>query len=375
MASLKDVAIKAGVSTATVSRVINNHENVSWEVRRLVHTAMNDLSYLPNKSSISLEGKRSGLLGCVVPNLTNPHFSELIMVLEQEARFFGMDLIVKTHLNQPKVEQAAINSFISLGVEGLFWVPTENENELVDDIRRSGIFTVVVTQRSKFFNSILVDYRNGMVQVASHLKAQGWSKVGFIGQKGVDVEKYSVLKESFEELPIRCSLDSECIFWLPKGIAESINMAHSSSSSLESKDSAYGTNGADSNSISHDLNEHMLAIVKVLLERKQQGKAPIALWIYNDVCSLALEQECLKSGLRIPEDVGLISFDNTYLAQILNLSSISQPITKIAKQAYQLVAQAHREHKKVSAEHNESIECLEIKPELFARQSSKLAKI
>ena len=368
MASLKDVAIKAGVSTATVSRVINNHENVSWEVRRLVHTAMNDLSYLPNKSSISLEGKRSGLLGCVVPNLTNPHFSELIMVLEQEARFFGMDLIVKTHLNQPKVEKAAINSFISLGVEGLFWVPTDNESELVDDIRRSGIFTVVVTQRSKFFNSILVDYRNGMVQVASHLKALGWSKVGFIGQKGVDVEKYSVLKESFDELPIRCSLDSECIFWLPKGIAESISIAQSSSSSVEHKD------GSDSNTLSHDLNENMLAIVKILLERKQQGKAPIALWIYNDVCALALEQDCLKAGLRIPEDVGLISFDNTYLAQILNLSSISQPINTIAKQAYQLVAQAHREHKKVSAEHDESIECLEIKPELFARQSSKLSK-
>ena len=92
------------------------------------------------------------------------------------------------------------------------------------------------------------------------------------------------------------------------------------------------------------------------------------------MCALALEQECLKAGLRIPEDVGLISFDNTYLAQILNLSSISQPINKIAKQAYQLVAQAHRDHKKVSDEHNESIECLEIKPELFARQSSKLAK-
>lgn len=187
MASLKDVASKAGVSTATVSRVINNHPSVSWEVRRKVHEAMNALSYLPNKSSISLEGKRSGLLGCIVPNLTNPHFSELIMTLEREARFYGMDLIVKTHCNQPEQESSALHSFIALGIEGLFWVPTEHEHELLDEVQRSGIATVVVTQRSKFFNSFLVDYNDGMRQAAAHIINGGWTRAGFIGQNTVDL--------------------------------------------------------------------------------------------------------------------------------------------------------------------------------------------
>lgn len=69
-----------------------------------------------------------------------------------------------------------------------------------------------------------------------------------------------------------------------------------------------------------------------------------------------------------------MSLDNTYLAQVLNFSSIrsiSQPINKIAKQAYQLVTKAHHEYKKNNAKQDKNIECLEIEPELFARKSSQ----
>lgn len=87
MANLRDVARKAGVSTATVSRVINNNPRVKAELRGRVHAAMDELNYLPNKGETTITGKKSGLLGCIVPNLTNPHFSQLVMTLEQEAAY------------------------------------------------------------------------------------------------------------------------------------------------------------------------------------------------------------------------------------------------------------------------------------------------
>lgn len=618
MASLKDVAQKAGVSTATVSRVINNHTSVSWDVRRRVHAAMNDLSYLPNKSSISLEGKRSGLLGCIIPNLTNPHFSELIMTLEREARFYGMDLIVKTHLNQPEQESAALNSFIALGIEGLFWVPTENEITMADIVKRSGIATAIVTQRSKFFSSFLVDYGNGMLQAAAHIKQSGWHYAGFVGQQTVDMEKYSVFKSAFDELAGTCHLDPDAVFWLEKGLGETLassignqeqlhqsallsslkprptltsqrepelnlqqasqptllknlqqqlpalvpdstanqmvksnlpasnpvsdlasnpvtlfshtpadcKMANPELATVRTLDDStlnstlsgtktgsldatldstqYSTqsntldsthyinqsstlNSTQSNALSNtqanaqqadftrtlpqnglvelalyglksktkprrktlesldpkelvkpsntatttpaqnslkllntthqgdfgviknnqaDLQvsinsaeqarscyqpksqeqslalkfrQSMQAIVTRLCQRKAKNAEPLVLWVYNDVCALALEQECLKAGLKIPEDVGIISCDNTYIAQILNLSSISQPINQIARLAYQHVAEEHhrkqasrtvRLNSRQEANDDREIECVEIPPQLFIRSSS-----
>lgn len=416
MASLKDVALKAGVSTATVSRVINNHPNVSWETRRIVHAAMNELSYLPIKSTISLEGKRSGLLGCIVPNLTNPHFSEAIMILEQEARFYGMDIIVKTHLNNPEKESTAVRSFIALGIEGLFWVPTENEGELVDELRRSGIFTVVITQRSRFFNSILVDYRDGMRQAAMHLREQGWKRAGFIGQRNVDEEKYTVFKDALFDLNSCCSLDNRTVFWLPKGIAESISqqILLNKSSRGDSDDECWhqhvavaaagaydtavlsgGSNGVGSDASdapaasgsgyrhgtadeddgsAQGLGHYLQMIVDRLIETRKDDE-PVALWVYNDVCAVALEKACLKSGLKIPDDAGIISFDNTYLTQLMDLSSIGQPVRAIASKAYSLLADKKRS---VSARNNmnandnieDQVDCLEIKPQLFVRSST-----
>ena len=112
MANLRDIARKAECSTATVSRVINNNPKVSAEIRARVHAAMDELNYLPNKGDTTLTGKKSGLLGCIVPNLTNPHFSQLVMTLEQDAAYAGLELMIKTHLNNAEREEAALRAFI-----------------------------------------------------------------------------------------------------------------------------------------------------------------------------------------------------------------------------------------------------------------------
>ncbi|WP_159222580.1 LacI family DNA-binding transcriptional regulator, partial [Klebsiella pneumoniae] len=108
MASIKDVAKRAGVSTATVSRVLNNHPSVVPETRQAVRDAMDYLCYVPSKSSFQLSGKCSGLIGVVLPNLVNPHFCELLATVEEEARYIGKSVIVKTHQNQPQQDKHII---------------------------------------------------------------------------------------------------------------------------------------------------------------------------------------------------------------------------------------------------------------------------
>lgn len=328
MATIKDVAKLACVSTATVSRVINNHPSVTVETRQLVHQAMDQLCYLPSKSAIQLNGKKSGILGVILPNLSNPHFHELVATLEQEAKYFGMHLIIKTHSNDPEVEKSAVQSLISLGAEGLFWVPTENESELVDLIKRSGLNTVVVTQRSKFFDSILVDYRKGATLVAKHFYDLGFSNIGFIGQKFVDNEKLHVLKQSMQSKGIQ--INDENVFLIEKGVGESL--------------------------IDH--NQDVSQVCEQIINLKSEH---IALWVYNDVFTVNLIKELNTKGKRIPEDVSLVSFDDTYIAHLMNITSVTQPISEIARLAYSHIRDSNQ---------NDMIECIQLMPRIITRNTT-----
>ena len=80
MATIKDVAEKAGVSTATVSRVVNDSRSVHPETRRKVDEAASELGYVPNEMARSLKLARSSLVACVIPDITNPFFPELVRV-------------------------------------------------------------------------------------------------------------------------------------------------------------------------------------------------------------------------------------------------------------------------------------------------------
>lgn len=333
MATIKDVAKRANVSTATVSRVINNHSSVTTSTRNLVHRAMDELCYLPSKSAIQLSGKKSGLLGALVPNLSNPHFNELVMTLEQEARYYGMNLIVKTHQNDQRVEKAALDSFISLGIEGLFWVPTENEAELAENLNRSGIKTIVVTQRSKFFDSVLVDYRAGASLAAEHFFELGFTNIGFIGQKGVDYEKYSVLNQHLKQRGIE--IKEANTIWIEKGLGENIL-------------------------------DHSKDVISVVEDKIFNQSEHIAFWVYNDVFAVRLIKEIQEIGKSVPEDVSVISFDDTYLAHLMDITSITQPVKEMARIAY-----SHIE----STNESNAIECIELAPRIVARGSSLAIKI
>uniref|UniRef100_UPI0010333022 LacI family DNA-binding transcriptional regulator n=1 Tax=Klebsiella pneumoniae TaxID=573 RepID=UPI0010333022 len=119
MASIKDVAKRAGVSTATVSRVLNNHPSVVPETRQAVRDAMDYLCYVPSKSSFQLSGKCSGLIGVVLPNLVNPHFCEMLATVEEEARYIGKSVIVKTHQNQPQQDKHIMLTLVWMGIDSL----------------------------------------------------------------------------------------------------------------------------------------------------------------------------------------------------------------------------------------------------------------
>ena len=328
MASIKDVAKKAGVSTATVSRVLNHHPSVTPETRQAVRDAMDYLCYVPSKSAFQLSGKCSGLIGVVLPNLVNPHFSELLATFEEEARYIGKSVIIKTHQNQPQQDKQIIHSLIGMGIDSLLWVPTEAESELAEWLTATRIPVAVVTQVSRFFNSVSINQRKGAEAIAEHFIQTGHTTFGFIAQEGVDNRKVSAWSKKITSQGLTLAKENQ--FLIAKGEGEKI------SGHIRILDD----------------------IIGILADRK---KACSSLWIYNDVAASYVIDGLKERGVAVPQDIAIASFDNTLLAQTKKITSVAQPIGEIAHLAFQMVNNTHKQ---------ESIEMYEIVSRLIIRESS-----
>ncbi|ENV9333142.1 LacI family DNA-binding transcriptional regulator [Klebsiella aerogenes] len=328
MASIKDVAIKAGVSTATVSRVLNNHHSVAPETRKAVREAMDFLCYVPSKSAFQLSGKCSGLIAVVLPNLVNPHFCELLATFEEEARYIGKTVIVKTHQNQPQIDKQIIYTLISMGIDSLLWVPTEAESELAEWLIATNIPVAVVTLVSRFFNSVSIDQSKGAEVIAEHFIQTGHTTFGFVAQEGADNRKvFSWAKRITAQ---GLTIDKENQFWIAKGEGEK-------------------TSG------------HISILDDIIVRLAERINHCSSLWVYNDVAASYIIDGLKEKGISVPKDIAIASFDNTLLAQTKKITSVAQPISEIAHLAFQMINNETKQ---------ESIEMHEIVSRLIIRESS-----
>lgn len=328
MASIKDVAIKAGVSTATVSRVLNNHPSVAPETRKAVREAMDFLCYVPSKSAFQLSGKCSGLIAVVLPNLVNPHFCELLATFEEEARYIGKAVIVKTHQNQPQLDKQIIYTLISMGIDSLLWVPTEAESELAEWLIATNIPVAVVTLVSRFFNSVSIDQSKGAEVIAEHFIQTGHTTFGFVAQEGADNRKvFSWAKRITAQ---GLTIDKENQFWIAKGEGEK-------------------TSG------------HISILDDIIVRLAERINHCSSLWVYNDVAASYIIDGLKEKGISVPKDIAIASFDNTLLAQTKKITSVAQPISEIAHLAFQMINNETKQ---------ESIEMHEIVSRLIIRESS-----
>ena len=130
MSSIKDVALKAAVSTATVSHVINNTRFVSDEVRARVMQAIGECRYYPNAHARSLASGRSQIIGLVISDITNPFFPELVKSIEAAAFEYGYDVVLSNTNYDPDRTSHYIRRFIERKVAGVVVMTSELDTSL-----------------------------------------------------------------------------------------------------------------------------------------------------------------------------------------------------------------------------------------------------
>jgi LacI family transcriptional regulator len=275
--TLEEVARRARVSTATVSRVLNNGASVKSSTRARVLRVMQELKYSPNLHAQSLAGGRSRTLGVIVSNIENPFFLDVYKTVEAGAHAAGYELVMANTDYSPERLVASIRLMLGRRPAGLAAIVSEMDATLIQELGSHPIpvvFYDVGTPRRNITN-IRVDYRSGMTKVASYLYSLGHRRVGYVGHHatlGPIHERLQSLRDATGKHP---GLEVE---------------------TATGDDSLEGGRQA----------------ARVLLSRSSR---PTALICVNDVMAVGTLREVRTRGLRCPEDVSVTGFDNVTLAQ------------------------------------------------------------
>ena len=181
--TVKDVAHRAGVSTATVSRVLNNDSRIKPETRKRVEDAIKTTGYRLNKAARSLKTSRTGTIGLIVPELVNDFFMTVARGIEDELRGFGYGVIICNANENRADEEDRIELLIEQCVDGAIIIPAGNDGRHFNRLSDAGIPIVTVDRLVGNFetDAVLADNINGAYEAVEYLINNGSRRFGFIG--------------------------------------------------------------------------------------------------------------------------------------------------------------------------------------------------
>ncbi|GIO29335.1 MULTISPECIES: LacI family DNA-binding transcriptional regulator [Paenibacillus] len=298
MATIRDVAKHAGVSVATVSRVINETGYVHEDTRKKVETAIRELHYTPNEVARSLYKRKSRLIGLLLPDITNPFFPELARGVEDEMQANDFRIIFGNSDENMKKEKDYIQTFVQNNVVGVIASTNHPDN---DTYRKLNIPVVFLDRTADNRPSVYSDGREGGRMAAQEIVARGSKKVTVI--RG------------------------------PKHIRPAQDRYQGAVDVLKSERIAFNVIPTSSYSFTEAGNW-----ARELFEKHPDTDGVIA---SNDIVATAVLHEALRLGKNVPEDVQIVGFDDIPLSTLLTpaLTTIRQPAYDMGKAAASLLIQ------------------------------------
>jgi LacI family transcriptional regulator len=296
---LKDVARTAGVSTATVSHVINNTKYVSDATREKVVRAIKQCNYYTNAHARTLASGRSNIIGLLVSDISNPFFPELVKSIEDAAFESGYNIIlVNTNYDAGRAADY-VRRLIELKVAGVALMTTEFDFQLIDELAARKVPVVLhnVGTTGDHMSDVLVDYASGIDEAVKHLVELGHTRMAHIA--GPSRFRSAIIRrEAFLESFNR---------YLP-GLPEPAIY-----------EGDFKFNGGRQ------------AAEKIL----ENHPWPTAVMVANDLMALGAMQEFRQAGLEIPKDISIVGFDDITFAALAEppLTTVCSPRAEIGRKA------------------------------------------
>lgn len=309
MANLKEIAQRAGVSVATVSRALNDNPLIKHETKQLIYKIARELDYeLPIFPRSLVDGK-SKLIGLVVPDISNPFFSDIAKGAENKLKKDGYSLVLCNSDGELYEEKLCIKQLRRHNVDGLIFFPSTSDDKHLQQLVEQGVPVVLVGSDIQGFNVVKSDDEKGAYKATQHLIGLGHKRIAFIsGRIEVSgrIERYNGYKKALLDSSIR--FDEDLV------IQGSVKRQHGYQAT-------------------HDL--------------FKLKDPPTAILTQNDIIAIGAMLALEELGKKVPKDIALVGYDDTILAGITRpmLTSVAQPKYEMghlaAEQLIKIIEESH----------------------------------
>lgn len=303
MASITDVAKRAGLSVASVSRVLNGSKPVSDATRERVMRATLALDYSIDRRASALRRQKSGTIGLVVADAENPFFTKIVHAIEEVAYNSKHDLFLCNSNEDVERERLHLLSMHAQRIDGIILLPVGADAASLPNFLGKDTPLVCLDRRlpGATFDLAIVDNQRGCELAINHLAKFGHERIAIVTahDRTVSLERIAGYRDALESLGI-----GERPEFIRRGV-----------------DARQGSGYAQT-----------LALLDL-------RTSPTAIFVTNQLLVLGALVALRERGLRIPEDVSLIGFDDTIYAELLDppLTTIAQPTTDLGRRSAELL--------------------------------------
>ncbi|MBM7556290.1 LacI family DNA-binding transcriptional regulator [Halanaerobacter jeridensis] len=296
--TIRDVATEAGVSEATVSRVINNSARVTYQTKEKVTQAIDELNYSPNANARHLRRSETKLIGLVIPDIWNPFFGGIVRGVEDLARNNDYNVVLLNTSGLLARERKCINVLKDRRVDGLIYMGKTYDQQRIDLLSNCDFPIVIISREENEIDypTVNIDNYQAAYDMTNYLIEEGYQKIAFIG--GPEEDKTAGLKR---EKGYRQALaDNELQF--------DFDLMVKGDFTLQS-----GYQG----------------IAEIL----KQNIVPDAVFAANDEMAVGAMKYIREQGYSIPEDIAVAGFDNISLVDYVEprLTTVVQPVYELGQ--------------------------------------------
>lgn len=298
---IRDVARRAKVSTATVSRTINQVASVDAQLAKRVWKAIEELGYYPNRQARALVSGRSHVFGLIVSEITNPFFPEIVQTFETLAVEQCYEILLTSTIHDPKRMELAVRRMIEGRVDGVAILTFGMEEYLLEHLRFRNLPLVFVDigPKAPRVSNIRVDYADGIRQAVQHLAALRHEKIGFIAGP-LTLKSAVARKEAFETSMREIGLPIN-----PDFVVEGDHRLEGGKQALQN-----------------------------IFELRER---PTAILCSNDMTAIGVMREAFELGIKVPQELSVIGFDDIRMAEFLTppLTTVQMSQSELAKLAFE----------------------------------------
>ena len=331
MVRLKDIALRAGVSVMTVSKVMRDAPDISAATKERIRKMAGEMGYVPDSMAQSLRNRTTKLFGLVISAITNPVFARTVSALEESAFELGYDIVLAHSLNLPEREERCIHRLISRRVDGIFITPVYRlspEAAIYDELQRLQLPTIVLGQRGPFcgrFPNVETDDLAASHEATRHLISLGHRRIAFLAgptHSPPAQERLEGYRRALREAQIEP--DDRLVF--------------TSGSTIEEGE-------------------------KAVLQMLNESSKATAVQAFNDLVAIGAANQLLQQGLKIPQDISVVGFGNILVSEHFRI-----PLTTIRQPKYRLGMAAMDSMQKLLR--GERVDSKRLPAELVVREST-----